>query len=315
MSRKQRPRDSAKRRKAEWHKLMEKASGLLSQERVPRDPTEALAWLKQFASELLDVQEKMHEAFRPVAEAVRRDHRRRSRMIGAQWIEPPIVSPHLLKWFTDAVKACDSEEPMKGKRLDVALGRALGLIRPRGRPRDTQDIAIRIDDLKREGASLYEIADRLDIDFRTVQRISNANPDAVIKHRISLGPSVPRGYDLKDGKPIVNEREAAIVRMLFERYARLDSAPAPKRALAALMRKLRAEGITDERGKPIDKAYLYNVLNNRVYIGEAVHKNMSGKYEAIVDRALWLKVHRISRVLTAVRRRKGAQKATLNTRI
>ena len=49
--------------------------------------------------------------------------------------------------------------------------------------------------------------------------------------------------------------------MIFERYARLGSAPAPKRALTALVRKLKAEGITDKRGKPIDN-YLYKLLNN-----------------------------------------------------
>ena len=91
----------------------------------------------------------------------------------------------------------------------------------------------------------------------------------------------------------------------------MGSAPAPKRALAALVRKLKAEGITDKRGKPID---IYKVLNNRVYIGEAVRKGMySGKHEAIVDRALWRKVHRIRRVLMPARRRDRAQKGPLIT--
>ena len=50
----------------------------------------------------------------------------------------------------------------------------------------------------------------------------------------------------------MNKAEAATVRMIFERFAQLGSAPAPKRAFAALVRKLKAEGITDKRGKPID---------------------------------------------------------------
>ena len=41
------------------------------------------------------------------------------------------------------------------------------------------------------------------------------------------------------------------------------------------MRKLKAEGITGKRGKPIDKGYLYRLLNDPIYIGEAAHK---GKY-------------------------------------
>ncbi len=49
------------------------------------------------------------------------------------------------------------------------------------------------------------------------------------------------------------------------------------------------------RGKPIDKGFLYKLINNRIYIGEAVHKGTSypGEHEAIIDRALWDKVHAI----------------------
>jgi hypothetical protein len=58
---------------------------------------------------------------------------------------------------------------------------------------------------------------------------------------------------------------------------------------------LRAEGIAGKRGKLIDKGYLYKLLNNQVYVGEAVHKGTAylGEHEAIVDRALWDKVHSI----------------------
>ena len=203
------------------------------------------------------------------------------------------------------------EEPTKGKRRALSMDVALGLKPPPGRPRDTQgngpQTAIDIYDLRQQGKSWNEIADRLQIeDARTARRIYEAHADAIVKHLISRGPSVPLGYDLKDGKLVVNKTEAATVRMIFERFARLGSAPAPKRALTALVRELKAEGITDKRGKPID---IYKVINNRVYIGEAVRKGMySGKHRAIVDRALWLKVHRIRRVLMPARRREGRKK-------
>ena len=40
---------------------------------------------------------------------------------------------------------------------------------------------------------------------------------------------------------------------------------------------------------------LYRLLNNRVYIGEAVHKGTSypGEHDAIIDRDLWDQVHAI----------------------
>ena len=60
-----------------------------------------------------------------------------------------------------------------------------------------------------------------------------------------------------------------------------------------LAQALAAEGVVGKRGKPIDKGVLYKLLNNRLYIGEAVHKGESypGEHEAIVDRVLWDKVH------------------------
>jgi hypothetical protein len=58
---------------------------------------------------------------------------------------------------------------------------------------------------------------------------------------------------------------------------------------------LRGTSGYSKSGKPIDKGYLYRVINNRVYIGEAVHKGKSypGEHEAIIDRKLWDRVHEI----------------------
>ncbi|MGR3320945.1 MAG: recombinase zinc beta ribbon domain-containing protein, partial [Pseudooceanicola sp.] len=49
------------------------------------------------------------------------------------------------------------------------------------------------------------------------------------------------------------------------------------------------------RGYRIDKKYLYRMLNNRAYIGEAVHKGESypGEHAAIIDRETWDRVHTI----------------------
>jgi site-specific DNA recombinase len=93
---------------------------------------------------------------------------------------------------------------------------------------------------------------------------------------------VPLGYHVKDRKLMVNEAEAATVRMIFQRFARLGSA-------TKLARQLAAEGVSTKRGSPVDKSYIYKVLNNRVYVGEAVHKGTAypGEHRAIVERALW----------------------------
>ena len=67
---------------------------------------------------------------------------------------------------------------------------------------------------------------------------------------------------MKDRKLVVNEAEAATVRMIFERYVRVGSA-------TLLARSLAAAGILTKRGRPVDRGYLYILLNNRTYIGEA----------------------------------------------
>ena len=62
-----------------------------------------------------------------------------------------------------------------------------------------------------------------------------------------------------------------------------------------LARSCGAEGVRTKRGKLVDKGYLYKLLNNRVYVGEAVHKGTAypGEHEAIIDRELWDRVHAI----------------------
>ena len=105
-----------------------------------------------------------------------------------------------------------------------------------------------------------------------------------------MGGFVPLGYDVKDRKLVVNEAEAATVRMIFERFIKIGSA-------TELVRKLRAESVRGKRGKLVDKGYVYKLLNNRVYVGDAVHKGTAypGEHQAIIDRALWDRVHAVLR--------------------
>jgi hypothetical protein len=108
------------------------------------------------------------------------------------------------------------------------------------------------------------------------------------KRGMWMGGFVPLGYDVRDRKLVANEAEAKKVRMIFERFVRIGSA-------TTLVRALRAEGITGKYGKLVDKGYIYKLLNNRIYIGLAVHKGTAypGEHEAVVSQALWDKVHSI----------------------
>ncbi len=76
-----------------------------------------------------------------------------------------------------------------------------------------------------------------------------------------MGGTVPFGYVVCDRKLVIQEKQAATVRMIFERFARVGSAT---KLAAALAR----EGVLTPRGKPIDKGFLYKLLTNRLYIGD-----------------------------------------------
>ena len=116
------------------------------------------------------------------------------------------------------------------------------------------------------------------------------------KRGMWMGGHVPLGYDVRDRKLVVNEAEAATVRMIFERFVAIGSATTLAKALAA-------EGVLNKRGKPIDKGFLYKLINNRVYLGEAVHKGTAypGEHEAIIGRELWDAVHSILRTSPRLR--------------
>jgi site-specific DNA recombinase len=103
---------------------------------------------------------------------------------------------------------------------------------------------------------------------------------------IWMGGWAPLGYDIKERKLIVNEPEARLVQSMFRRFARGIQ---PQ----VLVGHLAKEGALNKNGKPIDKSYLYRVLHNRVYLGEAVHKGTAypGEHQPIIERNLWEQVH------------------------
>src|ERR1700761_7465783 len=94
------------------------------------------------------------------------------------------------------------------------------------------------------------------------------------------------GYVVRDRKLHIHEADAERIRAIFRRFVQLKSA-------TLLARELVAAGATNRYGHLLDKGVLYKILNNRVYIGEAVHKDKSypGEHQAIVSRELWDKVH------------------------
>jgi DNA invertase Pin-like site-specific DNA recombinase len=112
-----------------------------------------------------------------------------------------------------------------------------------------------------------------------------------------MGGVVPLGYRVEARKLLVDESEAALVRLIFARYLELGS-------LQALQRELRERGVhTRSRqltsGKiigdvPLTNGPLAYILKNRHYLGELNHKGKSypGDHAAIVPVDLFEAVQR-----------------------
>lgn len=107
-----------------------------------------------------------------------------------------------------------------------------------------------------------------------------------------MGGVPPLGYDVRERKLIVNQKEAHLVRDIFSRYAEHGSA-------SRLTRELEIEGHTTKSwvtqsgqlraGRVIEQHVLFAMLRNRLYLGEMAHKGQTypGQHEAIVPKALW----------------------------
>jgi site-specific DNA recombinase len=137
------------------------------------------------------------------------------------------------------------------------------------------------------------------------------------KKGLWMGGSVPLGYDVKDKALMVNPKEAAQVRQIFQRYLVLGS-------VSLLKEELDAKGMTskprvDRNGKQwggasFSRGALYWLLQNRYYLGEVTHagKSYLGVHKAIVSKDLWDQVQEsLSTNRRQARRREQARSPSL----
>jgi DNA invertase Pin-like site-specific DNA recombinase len=107
-----------------------------------------------------------------------------------------------------------------------------------------------------------------------------------------MGGVPPLGYEARDRGLVVVDSEAEIVRCIYRRYAEFGS-------IRSLKEGLDVQGLTSKRrtsasgrfqgGKPFSRGALYVMLQNRIYRGEIVHKELSypGEHAPIIDQQLW----------------------------
>ena len=100
---------------------------------------------------------------------------------------------------------------------------------------------------------------------------------------------MPRG---RADKLIINEPEAATVRLIFRRYAELGSVALLKAELDRLdivSKRREGAGRRLAGGQHFSRGALYLMLQNRINRGEITHQGAAylGQHEAIIDPEIW----------------------------
>ncbi|WP_347264407.1 recombinase family protein, partial [Nitrobacter sp.] len=107
-----------------------------------------------------------------------------------------------------------------------------------------------------------------------------------------VGGMVPLGYILKDGQLHIQEEEANVVRLIFQRYLELGSVnrlvkDLKERGFKSKVRQLASGGTRG--GVPFTQGPLFYMLRNRFYLGEVKFKGeiLPGPQPALLDRTLF----------------------------
>src|SRR5271169_5795640 len=110
-----------------------------------------------------------------------------------------------------------------------------------------------------------------------------------------MGGVPPLGYDLKERKLILNPTEAKLVCDLYQLYLELGCLSKSKTHLdrEGIKSKVRISVAGNRSGgSSYSRGALYQILKNRIYRGEIVHRDQiyAGEHEAIVPQELWDRV-------------------------
>src|SRR5215472_9803508 len=131
-----------------------------------------------------------------------------------------------------------------------------------------------------------------------------------------MGGVPPLGYDVRDRCLIVNEAEAATVKLIYQLYLKLGSVRLLKHELdrRGVISKLRVSRRGSSfGGLPFSRGALYELLANPVYVGQVRHRKQvhPGQHKPILERRLWEKVqHRLHD--RAARGARARTKATIS---
>jgi site-specific DNA recombinase len=127
-----------------------------------------------------------------------------------------------------------------------------------------------------------------------------------------MGGAIPLGYDANEGKLIVNESEVEIIKFIFDSFIRTSSATQVTRMTKAMGYKSKAR--RSKRGnyypaRDFTKSSLYQILNNKLYLGKIEHKEKGevydGQHDAIISTETFNQVQAILNTNVKYRQRKS----------
>ncbi len=118
--------------------------------------------------------------------------------------------------------------------------------------------------------------------------------EASCKRGMWMGGNIPLGYDAKDRKLLINEKEAKIVRILFQNFAETASITETARELNNLGFSTKTWISNNgklHKGQRFNKSNVRRILNNHLYIGKVKHKDklFDGMHKPIIDDQIWQK--------------------------
>ncbi len=127
---------------------------------------------------------------------------------------------------------------------------------------------------------------------------------ASLKKGMWMGGNVPLGYEVKDRKLVINEKESQTIKLIYEKFLQCKSCSEVtyfinRSGHRTKRRKLRNDGGTSG-GQMFDRNAVERILKSPYYKGYVRHKGQAypGEHKAIIDEETWNEVQEIFRKST-----------------
>ena len=107
-----------------------------------------------------------------------------------------------------------------------------------------------------------------------------------------MGGPVPLGYEVDNRKLVINQKEADLVRHIYQRYLELPSVVELADELNRQGHRTKVQNRTSgphKGGCIFRRGTLYHLLSNRIYLGQMTHKAdyFPGEHPSIIPTELW----------------------------